>query len=44
MHLDRPEEASRFAMAVICQALQFLFLSLPGQKMMDHSLSIFNAA
>ncbi|XP_067209019.1 uncharacterized protein [Linepithema humile] len=42
-NLDRPTEAFRFAVTGVCLMMHFLFLSLPGQKLIDHSSSMHQA-
>ncbi|XP_032686521.1 odorant receptor 13a-like [Odontomachus brunneus] len=40
INMDRPLEALRFTVAGLCLVLHFLFLSLPGQKLIDHSSKV----
>ncbi|XP_020285644.1 uncharacterized protein LOC109855606 [Pseudomyrmex gracilis] len=40
INFDQPAEAFRFAITAVCLMMHFLFLSLPGQKLIDHSSSV----
>nr|AXM05201.1 odorant receptor [Campoletis chlorideae] len=44
MHLNEPGELVRFVSFAIAQIFHLYLNSVPGQKIMDHSLSIFNYA
>ncbi|XP_043275205.1 odorant receptor 9a-like [Venturia canescens] len=44
MHLNEPGELIRFVSFAVAQIFRLYLLSVPGQKIMDHSTSIFDYA
>ncbi|XP_014468355.1 PREDICTED: odorant receptor 85f-like, partial [Dinoponera quadriceps] len=43
ININRPLEAFRYAVTCLCLTMHFLFLSMPGQQLIDHSSNVYES-